>query len=64
MENNKIEDYIIITNERKDFMAVLVLDKIKNGYVPLGGVSVTLDSIDAVGYRTYFAQAMVKYSDK
>jgi hypothetical protein len=62
MENKKIVDYIIITFEQKDFLESEVLNKIKDGYIPLGGVSMAVDSGEISTFK-YFSQAMVKYSD-
>ena len=63
MENNTIIDYIIITLEQKDFLERAVLSKIKEGYIPLGGVSMAVDSGEISTFK-YFAQAMIKYSNK
>jgi hypothetical protein len=63
MENNTIIDYTIITFEQKDFLEREVLNKIKDGYIPLGGVSMAVDSGE-ISTVKYFAQAMIKYSNK
>lgn len=63
MDNKKIIDYIIIEMESKQLLAFEVLNKIKEGYVPLGGVSLSVDSGELSEFKS-FAQAMVKYSDK
>ena len=63
MENNKIIDYIIITFEQKDFLEREVLNKIKDGYIPLGGVSMAVN-LGEISTFKYFAQAMIKYSNK
>ena len=58
MENKKIEDYIILTNKYKSELRNDVLQKISEGYEPIGGVSISDDS------ECCFAQAMIKYSIK
>jgi hypothetical protein len=62
MENKKIVDYIIITFEQEHLVVIEVLNKIKDGYIPLGGVSMAVDSGKISTFK-YFVQAMVKYSD-
>ena len=49
-------DYIILQDTRSATLAYEVTDKMKEGYVPVGGVSVGV----APGGWTLFAQAMVK----
>lgn len=63
MENKKIVDYIIITFESKELVQLKVLEKIKEGYTLLGGISMAIDSGELRSYNN-FAQAMIKYSDK
>lgn len=63
MENKKIVDYIIVEFESKEFLQFEVLKKIKEGYIPLGGVSMSVDSGELSTFK-YFAQAMVKYAEK
>lgn len=63
MENKKITDYIIVEFESKELLRFEVLNKIKEGYVPLGGVSMSVDSGELTVFK-YFAQAMVKYAEK
>ncbi|MBG6112213.1 hypothetical protein IWX84_003116 [Flavobacterium sp. CG_9.10] len=54
---NKIEDYIILESQRNSgALREMVLMKIKEGYVPLGGVAVS------VSKEFNYYQAMVKYS--
>lgn len=62
MKNKKIVDYIIITFEQEHLVVMEVLNKIKDGYIPLGGVSMTVDSGKISTFK-YFAQTMIKYSD-
>jgi len=63
MENKKITDYIIVEFESKELLQFEVLNKIKEGYIPLGGVSMSVDSGKRSTFK-YFAQAMVKYAEK
>ena len=63
MENKKIIDYIILEMESKELMTLEILNKIKEGYALLGGVSMAVDSGELSVFK-YFAQAMVKYDDK
>nr|WP_294928534.1 hypothetical protein [uncultured Flavobacterium sp.] len=63
MENKKITDYIIVEFESKELLQFEVLNKIKEGYIPLGGVSMSVDSGERSTFK-YFAQAMVKYAEK
>ncbi|WP_417942880.1 hypothetical protein [Flavobacterium sp. RS13.1] len=63
MENKKIADYIIVEFESKENLRLEVLNKIKEGYFPLGGVSMSVDSGELTVFK-YFAQAMVKYAEK
>ena len=49
--------------ESKEFLVIEVLNKIKEGYLPLGGISLAVDSGKLTVFK-YFAQAMVKYDDK
>ena len=63
MENKKITDYIIVEFESKQLLQLEVLNKIKEGYIPLGGVSMSVDSGERSTFK-YFAQAMVKYAEK
>ena len=49
-------DYIILQDTRSETLAYEVADKMTEGYVPQGGVSVSV----APGGWTLFAQAMVK----
>lgn len=63
MENKKITDYIIVEFESKELLQFEVLNKIKEGYFPLGGVSMSVDSGELSAFK-YFAQAMVKYAEK
>jgi hypothetical protein len=54
---NKIEDYIVLESQRSsNNLREEVLRKIKEGYVPLGGVAVS------VSKEFNYYQAMVKYS--
>jgi hypothetical protein len=57
MENKKIEDYIILTSNSRLDLKNDVLEKIKEGYVPCGGVSITDN------YGITYAQAMIKYQE-
>ena len=63
MENKKITDYIIVEFESKELLQFEVLNKIEEGYIPLGGVSMSVDSGELSTFK-YFAQAMVKYAEK
>ena len=63
MENKKIIDYIILERESKELLVFEVLNKIKEGYLPLGGISLAVDSGKLSVFK-HFAQAMVKYEDK
>lgn len=63
MENKKITDYIIVEFDSKQLLQSEVLNKIKEGYIPLGGVSMSVDSGELSTFK-YFAQAMVKYAEK
>ena len=63
MENKKITDYIIVEFDSKQLLQFEVLNKIKEGYIPLGGVSMSVDSGELSTFK-YFAQAMVKYAEK
>lgn len=63
MEDKKIIDYIILEMESKELLVFEVLNKIKEGYVPLGGISLAVDSGELAVFKN-FAQAMVKYADK
>lgn len=63
MENKKIIDYIILERESKEALRLEVLEKIKEGYHLLGGVSFAVDSGEQREYK-YYAQSMVKYVDK
>lgn len=63
MENKIIIDYIILEMESKEFLVIEVLNKIKEGYFPLGGISLAVDSGKLSVFKN-FAQAMVKYGDK
>ena len=51
--------YIILQDTRSETLAYEVADKMKEGYVPQGGVSVSV----APGGWTLFAQAMVKVGE-
>ena len=51
--------YIILQDTRSETLAYEVADKMKEGYVPQGGVSVSV----APGGWTLFAQAMVKVAE-
>jgi hypothetical protein len=62
MTEKKIVDYIIITFEQENFVVQEVLNKIKDGYMPLGGISMAVDSGEITTFK-YFAQAMIKYSN-
>ena len=63
MENKKIIDYIILEMESKELLVFEVLNKIKEGYLPLGGISLAVDCGKLSVFK-YFAQAMVKYDAK
>lgn len=63
MEDKKITDYIIVEFDSKQLLQFEVLNKIKEGYIPLGGVSMSVDSGERSTFK-YFAQAMVKYAEK
>ncbi|MGZ9736615.1 hypothetical protein [Flavobacterium sp. GNP002] len=63
MENKKITDYIVLERESKELLVFEVLNKIKEGYLPLGGISLAVDSGKLREYK-YYAQSMVKYADK
>lgn len=58
MEEKKIIDYIIIESNNTKDIGTRVLEKLKDGYVLLGGVSCSGE-----GYvnSMRFVQAMVKY---
>lgn len=56
MEENKIIDYIIIGEKYSTELIPKVLEKLKEGYTPLGGISVSLGT-----YSNWFAQAMIKF---
>lgn len=56
MENRIIEDYVILVNSGRLELRNEVLEKIKEGYIPCGGVSIAAD------YGKTYAQAMIKYS--
>ena len=62
MTEKTIVDYIIITFEQENFVVQEVLNKIKDGYMPLGGISMAVDSGEIMTFK-YFAQAMIKYSN-
>lgn len=49
-------DYIILQDSQSKSLAYEVLEKMKEGYKPVGGVSVSV----APGGWTLFAQAMIK----
>jgi hypothetical protein len=63
MRNKKISDYIIVEMESKELITLEILKKIKEGYLPLGGISLAVNSGKLSVFK-YFAQAMVKYDDK
>lgn len=63
MKNKKIIDYIILERESKEALRVEVLQKIKEGYRPLGGISLAVDPSKVNLYSNY-AQSMVKYADE
>ena len=53
----QIEDYIILETQRSfTSLQEMVMSKIKQGYIPLGGVAVSGKK------EAYYTQAMVKYS--
>lgn len=54
MENKKIVDYIILSSSNSTYLRSLVLEKLNEGYVLLGGAS---NGGDYGGYT----QTMVKY---
>lgn len=56
MEDRKIIDYVIVYDSIIAKLQKAVLEKIKEGYIPLGGVAVS----NGV-YSETWAQAMVKY---
>lgn len=56
MKNTTIQGYIILTSYGANDLQNDVMQKIKEGYVPCGGVSVTDDH----GFT--FAQALIKYA--
>lgn len=56
MENKTIGDYIILTSHDTEPLRTKVLEKIKEGYVPFGGVALAED------YGKTYAQAMIKYA--
>lgn len=59
MIDKKIEDYIIVGDRNENDLRIKVLKYIKDGYVPLGGVS----SILLLGDTKFcIFQAMIKYS--
>lgn len=56
MEENKIIDYIILEEEHASSLREKVLEKLKEGYVLLGG-----SSYGGRSYSSSHTQAMVKY---
>ncbi len=67
MENKKIIDYCIIEsmvndklNMRIENFELKVRNKIREGFVPLGGVS-TFQQSTMMSISTYYTQALVKY---
>lgn len=58
MENKKIVDYIVFEESRKEVLQEKVLQKLKEGYVLIGGVS-----YGGGDYYTRYAQALIKYED-
>ena len=56
MESKKIVDYIILYSSDTSNLRLLVLEKIKEGYVPQGGVS-----YGGGDYFTKYVQAMAKF---
>jgi hypothetical protein len=60
MENREIKDYIILKSYSSLDLRKDVLDKIKEGYIPCGGVSLSVDN----NWNHNLAQAMIKYAVK
>jgi len=57
----EIEDYIILSDDIKKYLVQEVMNKIKEGYIPQGGVSLSRTVDKQYDYEKRFAQAMIKY---
>jgi len=60
MENRVIEDYIILESYYSKDLTKMVMTKIAEGYIPSGGISLSVDN----NWNHNVAQAMIKYAVK